>query len=74
MQGRPGPFDRYKPHGEPFDPDDVPVGLPGDKPVSSESELWFYIGKGMLILIAAAFLLTNAMYGFFELLVFLAGE
>ena len=74
MERRPGPFEKYRPHGEPFDPEDVPVGLPGDKAMNSERELWLYIGKGMLILIVAAFLVTNAMYGLFELLVFLAGD
>ena len=72
MQRWDGPFDRHKPNGEPFDPNDVPMGLPGDRSMSSEWELWIYIGKGLLILMACAFLLTNALYGFFELLAFLA--
>ncbi|HLF79896.1 MAG TPA: hypothetical protein VJB57_20650 [Dehalococcoidia bacterium] len=67
-----GVFDRRKPDGKPYDPDDVPIGLPGDKAVSSEWELWRYIGKGLLLFVLGAFLLTNAMYGFFEVLVWLA--
>ncbi len=63
----------FKPNGEPYDPDDVPMNLPGDRAVNSEWELWRYIGKGLLILVICAFLLTNAMYGFFALLAYLAG-
>jgi hypothetical protein len=69
-----GSFDRRRPDGKPHDPDDVPIGLPGDKAMDSEWQLWLYIGKGILILIVAAFLLTNFMYGFFEVLVWLAGD
>ncbi len=73
MQRWDGPSYRFKPNGEPYDPDDVPVGLPGDGGVGSEWELWRYIGKGLLIMVIGAFLLTNAMYGFFALLAYLAG-
>jgi hypothetical protein len=65
-------FGRHRPDGRPYDPEDVPLGLPGDKAMNSEWELWRYIGKGLLIMMVAAFMITNAMYGFFELLVWLA--
>ena len=73
---RPGndPLNRRTPDGRPFDPTDPPVGLPGDRALNSELELWLYIAKGLLILIVCAFILTNAMYLMFEALVWLAGE
>jgi len=61
-------LDRRHPSGKPYDPEDVPVGLPGDGPLHSELELWLYIGKGVALVLGGAFLLSNAMYGVFELL------
>jgi hypothetical protein len=55
---------------EPIDPT-KPSGLPGDAPIESERGLWLYIAKGLAILFVAGFALTNAMYGFFELLTLL---
>jgi len=46
-------------------------GLPGDAPLHSERAIWLYLLKGMAILMVAGFVLTNAMYGFFELLTLL---
>jgi hypothetical protein len=57
----------------PYDPDDIPKGLPGDGPIESELSLWLYIGKGLALLFAAGLLLTNAMYGLWELLALIAG-
>jgi hypothetical protein len=64
-------FERRTPHGEPYDPD-PPIGLPGDKSINSEFELWLYIGKGIGLMLLGAFVLTNAMYGLFEVLVWLS--
>jgi hypothetical protein len=55
---------------EPPDPT-KPSGLPGDTPLHSERAIWLYLLKGMAILFVCAFALTNAMYGFFELLTLL---
>ena len=68
------PPNRFNPRGEPHDPDDIPVGLPGDGPMRSELQFWLYIGKGILLTILGGVILTNAMYGLFELLAYLAGD
>ena len=47
---------------------ELPTGLPGDAPLHSELHLWLYVGKGIALLIIGAFLLINAVYGFWELL------
>ena len=52
---------------------DVPLGLPGDEPVTSEIRLWLYIAKGLAFLLLGAFLLVNASYGAWELLGLLGG-
>jgi len=42
-------------------------------PIESELGLWLYIAKGLVIFVVAGLLLSNAMYGFFELLDLLGG-
>ena len=60
--------DRRTPDGRPYDPEDVPTGLPGDGPLHGELAIWLYIAKGLALLGLAALLLTQLMYGIFELL------
>jgi hypothetical protein len=74
VRDRDRPPTRFNPRGEPYDPDDIPIGLPGDGPLHSELHFWLYIGKGLLIMIVGGFVLSIAMYGVFELLSLLAGE
>jgi hypothetical protein len=38
-----------------------------ERPVESEAALWLYIAKGLLILIVAGLLLSNAVYALFAL-------
>ena len=67
------PFDR-DPRYRQWQADDIPAGLPGDTPIESRWAMWLYIGKGLLIMVVVGILLTNGMYGLFELLDYLAGE
>jgi hypothetical protein len=60
--------DRRTPDGKPYDPDDIPAGLPGDGPLHGEFAIWLYIAKGLGLLTLGALLLTQLMYGLFELL------
>jgi hypothetical protein len=68
---RDDPYLPRTPRDEPYNPE-PPLGLPGDKSLNSETELWLYIGKGLLIMAIGAIVITNAMYGLFEVLVWLA--
>jgi hypothetical protein len=47
--------------------------LPGDAAITSHWALWLYIAKGLAILFLSGIVLTNLVYGVFELLDLLGG-
>jgi hypothetical protein len=67
------PHERVAPFGEKISFEEAPGGRPAE-PLGVDFGLWLYIAKGIGIMLVGAIVLTNAMYGFFELLNLLAGN
>jgi hypothetical protein len=60
------------PYRQSLDAKDLPLPRTGP-PIESELGIWLYIARGLVIFLVGGLLLSNAMYGLFELLDLLAG-
>ncbi|MPZ49344.1 MAG: hypothetical protein GEU75_08610 [Dehalococcoidia bacterium] len=65
--------DPESPYSQRVELDELPVSRASEAPLASEWALWLYIGKLILALIVLGLLLTNVMYGAFELMHLLGG-